>query len=91
MKIEDLGLSKEALTTLIVDSAVEHIFSGSSLDLSNEDISVAAEIISEIEARTKTHIDNKIDAVAAEHLLPKIDERVENIVLQQTTEWARSE
>lgn len=86
--LEALGITKEDLAERIVDQAVQTLLSSTGFDPENEtETSYASKFKREIEARIQKAVDQKIGALAAEHLIPRIGEMIEKANLLQTNQY----
>jgi hypothetical protein len=87
MKIEDLGLSKEQLTDLVVNQAVEGLLYRRTFDEMGDDVEVSTDLSRRIEKMIKERIDSKVEEIGDKHVAPVIGNAIESLVLQKTTSW----
>jgi hypothetical protein len=79
LNLELLGVTKEALTEMVVERMAE--IAESSADFSEGNLTCR------IKDLVKTHIDARIGTLAELHVLPRVSEFVDNLVLQETSKW----
>jgi hypothetical protein len=83
--LKALGVSTEDLGDRIVDQAVSALLHSSGFNPdTEEEVSYESRFKKEIEKRIQSAVDNKIAALAAEHLIPRIGEMIESADLRQT-------
>ncbi|OZI56766.1 hypothetical protein [Bordetella genomosp. 4] len=86
--LEALGVSVEDLADRIVDQAVSVLLSSTGFDPdSEEEFSYESRFKREIEKRVQESVDAKIAALAAEHLVPRVGEMIENADMRQTNRY----
>ncbi len=74
--LELLGLTKEQLQERVIDGMVDQL-----CDRLEPDIDI------DIGGAVRKAIDTKVDAVAAEHVIPNVGKLIDAATLQQTNEW----
>lgn len=80
-----LGISPETLGERIVDQAVEALLSGTGFNPdTEEETRYETKFKREIEARIQKAVDDKIAALAAVHLVPRVGELIESANMQKT-------
>lgn len=78
-----LGLDSERLLDLVVDRICEQFLNGD-----NEEGEYGRErVSSRLNDQIKKGIDARVDAIAAEHVLPRVEALVTGWQLQQTSSW----
>lgn len=86
--LKSLGISVEQLGDRIVDQAVEVLLSGKGFDPdTEEETRYETRFKRDIEARIQKAVDQKIAALAEQHLIPKVGEMIEAANLQQTNNY----
>lgn len=86
--LEALGVSPEVLGDRIVDQAVEVLLSASGFDPdTEEETRYESRFKREIENRIQKAVDEKIAALAAVHLVPKVGEMIEKANLRKTNQY----
>lgn len=86
--LEALGISPEELGNRIVDQAVETLLSTAGFDPdSEEERSYESRFKREIEKRVQESVDQKIAALAAVHLIPRVGEMIESADMRETTRY----
>jgi len=87
MKIEDLGLSQEKLTQLVVDQIIDNAYDGESYI---GESSIGAQIEKQLQDKVTASIDETVERIGNEVILPKVTEMIENHIVQQTNEWGEA-
>jgi len=84
--LEALGVNKEDLADRIVDQAVNALlsYSGFGPDGDDEEVRYETKFKREIEKRVQASVDAKIAALAAEHVLPRVGEMIEQADMRRT-------
>ena len=83
--LKALGISPEELGSRIVDQAVETLLNTTGFNPdTEEETRYESRFKREIEARVKQAVDDKIAALAAVHLVPRVGEMIESANMQKT-------
>jgi len=86
--LEALGVNKEDLAERIVDQAVSVLLSSTGFDPeTEEEVRYESRFKKEIEKRVQQAVDTKIAALAAEHVLPKVGEMIEQADMRKTNNY----
>lgn len=85
MDISALGLTQDELRNLVVNRIVDN-FVGGMID-GDDPAHSFPDFERRIQSLIKDHVDAKFRELADSVVLPKLDERIENLVLQQTNGW----
>lgn len=86
--LKDLGITQEELQERTIDALCERLLSRQVYDPdSGEDSWSDSPFAKKLDERIKSHIDSSVDAVAQEHVLPRVSAMLEGICLQKTNEW----
>jgi len=86
--LEALGISPETLGDRIVDQAVEVLLSTSGFDPdTEEETRYESRFKKAIEVRIQKAVDEKIAALAAVHLVPRVGEMIEKADMRQTNRY----
>lgn len=89
--LKALGISPEELGQRIVDQAVDALLSSTGFDPDTEaETRYEFRFKREIEARIQKAVDEKIAALAAVHLIPRVGELIESADMRKTNEWGES-
>lgn len=87
-QLEALGITAEDLTQRIVDQAVDNLLRSTGYDEDGKECgSYATKFKKEIEARVLKAADEKISAIAAVHLIPRVGEMIEQADMRQTNRY----
>lgn len=86
--LEALGISAEALGNRIVDQAVESLLNSKGFDPdTEEETRYESRFQKAIEARIQKAVDEKINALAAVHLIPRVGELIEKADMRKTNRY----
>lgn len=85
--LENIGLSKEELQERVVAHIADLILSSESYDEDGDPVKQASQFKRQIVDLVKKRANEKIEAIAAEHILPNVSQFVENLCLQETNKW----
>lgn len=86
--LKSLGIAPEELGERIVDQAVDRLLNTLGFDPeSNEEIQYVSKFQRQIQERLQKAVDEKIAAIAAEHLIPRVGELIEKANMTQTTKF----
>lgn len=86
--LEALGISPEELGNRIVEQAVEALLSATGFDPDSEqERSYESRFKREIEKRVQDAVDQKIAALAAVHLIPRVGEMIEQTNMRKTNQY----
>lgn len=80
--LESLGFTKDQIAERIIDAAVDRLL-GTPGDEDTDQHSFSSKMREAIRAR----VNETIDRLATEHVLPRVSDMVENICIQETTKW----
>lgn len=89
--IEALGFSAEELQERVIERCCDRLLHGTGWDDDGEPTAVDTRFKQKLHARIKERIDQAIDAIAAEHVLPNVSEYIENLTLQETNRWGEKQ
>jgi hypothetical protein len=86
--LEALGISPEELGNRIVDQCVEALLNSTGFNPdTEEETRYESRFKREIEARIQKAVDEKIAALAAVHLIPRVGEMIEKADMRQTNRY----
>ncbi len=86
--LEALGISTETLGDRIVNQAVEALLSSSGFDPNtDQETRYVSRFKKEIEVRIQKAVDEKIAALAAAHLIPRVGEMIESADMRRTNTY----
>ncbi len=84
--LEALGISPEELGNRVVDQCVYELLNSTGFNPdTEEETRYESRFKREIEARIKSAVDEKIAAIAAAHLVPRVGEMIEKADMRQTS------
>lgn len=87
ISFEALGISKEDLTEKLLDRLVEEFATELVWDEDGDAIRRKSRMSDLITKQIKDHIDETVRRLGEEHVLPRVTEIVEGLVLQTTNQW----
>lgn len=86
--LEALGITKEDLTERIIDRAVNELMTSHGFDPeSDSEVSYESEFKRAIDKRIQNAVDAKINAIAAQHLVPRVGEMIEQADMRRTNTY----
>ncbi|MCQ9423445.1 hypothetical protein NRB16_07915 [Pseudomonas sp. LJDD11] len=85
--LEALGVSAKDLFDRIVEQAVHALLYSTSYGEDDEESTQASRFKQQIEKRVKDAVDQKIDAMFAEHVLPRVGEIIESADMRKTSHY----
>lgn len=85
--LESLGFTKEDLQERVIDQLCSSLMSGKTYDEDGNEEYNDSQFKKKLEERLKTHINERINAIAEAHVLPNVTQYIENLTLQETTKW----
>lgn len=89
--LEELGVKTEDLTNRIVDEAVQTLLYSTGFNPeTEEEVTYENKFKREIESKIQQTVDQKIAAIAAEHILPRVGELIESANMVQTNKWGEA-
>lgn len=87
MNIEDLGLNKDDLTKLVVDQIVKNAYDDEQF-LGESALGVRIE--TQLKELITVTINDVVERIGNEVVLPKINEMIENHIVQKTNQWGEA-
>lgn len=84
--LESIGLSQEALAERVVEKLVEGLTTSLDYDEDGEFRS-ASPFAKKLNRMVKDRLDALVNDMGEKHILPRVTEMVENMVLQETNRW----
>jgi hypothetical protein len=87
MNIEDLGFTKEELQERIVNQACSQVLRGTVCDEDGYEHSVDSTIAKTLKSLVMQRIDEQIENIAVQHILPNVTDYVQNVTLTETNKW----
>ena len=85
--LEQLGLTREELTDRVVQGIVSNVITTHSLDEDGHPYPRDAKFIKQLQEYAQKAIDQKVIEIGDKHVLPKVGEMIDNLVLQKTNSW----
>lgn len=87
LTLESLGLSQDSLADRLVDKLAEGLLSSLDYDEDGHTFRGESPFANKLNRMVKDRLDALVDELGTKHVLPKVEEMVEGMVLQQTNQW----
>lgn len=87
-QLEALGISRDDIIEKVIDRCVDSLMSTQYFD--QEDGSpyrAKSDVEKRITELCRKRVDEKVQQIADDHILPLVSQRIENLTLQQTNSW----
>ena len=89
--LESLGITPETLADRIVDQAVDALLNSKGFDPDGEqEVRYESQFKKAIHDKLTKAVDEKISALAAEHLVPRVGEMIEKADMRKTNNWGEA-
>ena len=85
--LETLGLDKEKLAELVVDRVVEQLLSSYDVDEDGQEGRSSSRFKDALQGQIKERINSSVAELAEKHLMPKLQEGIDGLILQETSKW----
>lgn len=85
--IESLGFTKEELQERVIERLCEQFLTTKAIDQFGDEAEMPTRMRTQLEERIKATINERINAIAEAHILPNVAAYIEELTLQQTTQW----
>lgn len=85
--LESIGLSQDALAERVVEKLVEGLTTSLDYDEEGGEFLGASPFARKLNDMVKARIDVIVNEMGEKHVLPRVTEMVENMVLQETNRW----
>lgn len=82
-----IGINQDELQQRVVDKIAESVLRYESSDEDGDPVWVASDMARSMDKLVRERINAEVQRLADAHVLPKVSQMVESIVLQQTNEW----
>lgn len=87
LTLEALGLTQESLAERLVDKLAEGLLSSMDYDEDGHTFRGESPFANKLNRMVKDRLNSLVDDLGAKHVVPKVEEMVEGMVLQQTNQW----
>ena len=87
ISLEALGITKADLENRIVEKAVEDLLSGVEFDEDGDEWRSRSQLAKKMDAMVKQRIDETVNRLADQYVLPNVATYIENLTLQATNKW----
>lgn len=85
--LESIGLSQDALAERVVEKLVEGLTTSLNYDEDGGEFRGASPFARKLNDMVKARVDVIVNDIGEKHILPRVTEMVENMVLQETNKW----
>lgn len=85
--LKALGISQEKIVELVVNQIVASVMSGTSYDEDGDEVRCDSSFSRRVEAYVKQAIDDKVAAIAEQHIVPTIGKTIDEFVIKKTNEY----
>lgn len=90
ISLEQLGLTQDELTNRVVDRVADRVLREQGFDEDGFEMDHPSTFAREIQKAIRDRIDAKVNEIGDKHVLPKVSEMIENVVLQETNRWGEA-
>ena len=87
LTLESLGLDQDALATKLVDRLAANMLTSIGYDEDGDEWFGTSPFAKKLNDMVKARLDQVVNDLADKHVLPRVNEMVESLVLQQTNSW----
>ena len=87
ISLEKIGLSEEALAERVVNKLVDDILVSLDYDEETQEWNGSSTFLTRLDKMVKDRLNQVIENIGQNHVLPKVTEMVETLVLQETNTW----
>ena len=82
-----IGISQDKIIELVVNQIVASVMSGTSYDEDGDEVRCDSAFSRRVEAYVKQAIDEKVAAIAEQHIVPTIGKTIDEFVIKKTNEY----
>lgn len=87
LTLESIGLDQDKLAEKLVDRLAQNMLTSIGYDENGDDWFGASPFAGKLDKMVKARLDQIVTELADKHVLPRVNEIVEGLVLQQTNQW----
>lgn len=87
LTLESLGLDQDKLADKLVDRLAQNMLTSIGYDEDGDDWFGTSPFAKKLNDMVKARLDKVVSELADKHVLPRVNEMVEGLVLQQTNQW----
>jgi hypothetical protein len=85
--LTDLGIGKEELLNRVVDKITDQVMNSYYSGEDDDQIARTSQFARKLSERAEKAVDQAVNSIADKYVLPKVEEMVENLTLQETNRW----
>lgn len=90
LTLEALGLDEDKLQQMVVDRLCDKLLHGWCIDEDGNAMETDSGIYRKLTAAVQTIIDESVKRLADKHVLPKMGEHIDGMILQETNRWGET-
>lgn len=87
LTLESLGLDQDKLAEKLVDRLAQNMLTSIGYDEDGDDWFGTSPFARKLNDMVRARLDKVVNDLADKHVLPRVEEMVEGLVLQQTNQW----
>lgn len=87
--LESLGISREEILNRVVDRLCREATRAIVSDPDGDEVVVPTRLACSWEDHTRAAIDEAVERIAQTHIMPRINQQIEDVILQRTNDWGR--
>lgn len=87
LTLESLGLDQDKLADKLVDRLAQNMLTSIGYDADGDEWFGTSPFAKKLNDMVKARLDQVVNDLADKHVLPRVNEMVEGLVLQQTNKW----
>lgn len=89
--LSSLGIGKEEIFNRVVEQIVDRVVHSYPVDDEGNEYKRSSRFYDELTKYAKQKIDQKVEQLGDQHVLPRISAMIENLVLQETNKWGEKQ
>lgn len=88
--LEALGLSQAQIQDRVIELVVDRLLSSTGYDEYGDEVDEPSKFEKAMKDRIKRRVDQSIDEIAGQHVIPNVDNFLINFVIQKTNDWGEA-
>lgn len=89
--LSSLGIGKEEIFNRVVEQIVDRVMHSYPVDDEGNEYKRSSRFYDELTKYAKQKVDQKVEQLGDQHVLPRIGAMIENLVLQETNKWGEKQ
>ena len=90
ISLESLGLTEDALVEKLVDRLAENLLTSLRYDEGGDEWYGESAFAQKLDAMAKARLNEIVTKLGEEHVVPRVNEMVDNLILQETNKWGEA-